>query len=92
MPVVSYRSATGLEVRGKRIPYPKRVDRPESWVREIRKVIPDVPDPGKTDWYVTTFDPSREIVLIEMLNSIGQRCRMAILRESGLQERTGTEG
>lgn len=94
MPIVQFKDHQGNELRGKKVPYPKNIQRPESWITEIRKVIPSVPDPRKTDWYVATFDASREIILIELLNSIGQRCRIGIIRESGMTavptQETGT--
>jgi len=60
---------------------PKRLDRPIDWLREIRKVIPEVPDLRKSDWYVGEFDATLSIIKITLFNSVGERCYIAIDRK-----------
>ena len=61
---------------------PKNIQSPESWVTAIRKSIPEVPDVRRTDWCVRTFDPDTAIILIELVNSVGEHCRIAVDRKA----------
>jgi hypothetical protein len=85
MPIVQFRDHLGNDVKGKQMAYPKNLQRPESWLTSARKAIPTVPDPQKTDWRVVQFDTSLDIVMIELQNRAGQKCRLGILRESGMR-------
>lgn len=84
MPIAHYRNQSGsVDIRGKRFPTPKRLEDPHAWLREIRKVIPQIPDPNTTDWMITNFDPTLDIILIEMSNTVQERCRIGVLRNEG---------
>lgn len=53
----------------------------EAWFKEIRKVIPEIPDPRKTDWQITHQEVKDKWINYELHNSIGQRCYITVNRE-----------
>lgn len=52
----------------------------QAWFREIRKVIPEVPDPRKTDWLIYHQDADLRWIRFEMQNSVGERCYIVVDR------------
>lgn len=52
----------------------------EAWFKEIRKVIPEVPNPKKTDWLIYHQEASLQWIKFEMQNSIGERCYIVVDR------------
>lgn len=55
----------------------------EAWFKEIRKVIPEVPDPKTTDWMITAEYTSsgNKWINFEMQNSIGEKCVIVVDRQ-----------
>ena len=93
MPIAHYRNQNGsIDIRNKRFNTPKRIEVAQAWIREIRKVIPEMPDPDTTDWMVTNFDPTLDIILIEMVNMIGEKCRVGVLRGDTLARKVVVNG
>lgn len=83
MPRAHYKNVhQGIEKQNVAFRPPKNIQSPESWVTAIRKSIPEVPDVRRTDWCVQVFDPSTAIILIELVNSVGERCRIAVDRKA----------
>ena len=86
MPKAHYRNVNELDDDGNIVditryfPMPKRLDRPESWITSIRKTIPEVPNVRSTDWFINSFDAGKVYIMIELLNSIGERARIAVNR------------
>ncbi len=54
----------------------------EAWFKEIRKVIPEVPDPKTTDWFISAEYTSggNQWINFEMQNSIGEKCVVVVDR------------
>jgi len=71
---------TEERVGPKVMPTPKRIEDPQAWVREARKVIPAIPDVSKTDWMITDFDTALDIILIGLANTVGEKANIAIDR------------
>ncbi len=84
MPLVHYRSMDGsVEVKNKGFSTPKNITKPQAWINEIRKVVPQVPDTkGATDWHIGSFEPSDKFILIELFNTVGERARVCVMRTS----------
>ena len=83
MPTAHYRNASqGVERQRIVFRTPKNIQSPEAWVGAIRKACPEVPNVRDTDWTIQVFDPSLELILIELRNSIGEHCRIAVDRKS----------
>ena len=55
----------------------------EAWFKAIRKVIPEVPDPSKTDWLITSQYTSEgnKWINFEMANSVGERAVILVDRQ-----------
>ena len=55
----------------------------EAWFKAARKMIPEIPDPKKTDWIIYNEEATRDSVYIiyEMSNTVGERCKVTINRK-----------
>lgn len=53
----------------------------KAWFKEIRKVIPQVPNPNNTDWMISHESADLKWIKFEMHNSIGERCHIVVNRE-----------
>lgn len=62
------------------MPAPKRPELIEEWFKQARRVIPEIPDPKKSDWFIKTHYVTGNYLTFEMLNSIGERCAVTVLR------------
>lgn len=79
MAAVQYRNQVqGLEIN-KSMPTPKRQTL-EAWFKDIRKIIPEVPNPGATDWQIHHQHATTQWITFEMQNSIGERCVVIVDR------------
>lgn len=54
----------------------------EAWFKSARKIIPEIPDPTKTDWIITTEHATTDAryITYELANTIGDRCSVIIDR------------
>lgn len=55
----------------------------EAWFKAARKVIPEIPNPEKTDWQIIQQEATRDSIHIiyDLANSIGDRCKLTINRK-----------
>ena len=55
----------------------------EAWFKAARKMIPEIPDPSKTDWIIFHEEASRDAIMItyELQNTVGDRCKVEINRK-----------
>jgi hypothetical protein len=53
----------------------------EAWFKEIRKVIPEIPNPKKTDWQITAQTADLNTITFILCNSIGERCSIQVDRK-----------
>jgi hypothetical protein len=51
-----------------------------SWLKTARKVIPQIPNPEQSDWFISQEVITLETVCLELKNSIGLRCSVIIER------------
>lgn len=54
----------------------------QAWFKEIRKHIPQVPDPKKTDWLIFHQHADLKWIKFEMQNSVGERCYIVVNRQT----------
>lgn len=60
----------------------------EAWFKDIRKIIPQVPNPKETDWQIHHQQATTQWITFEMQNSIGERCVIVVDRtKSALSSR-----
>lgn len=52
-----------------------------SWLKTARKVIPQIPNPEDSDWYISNELITLETVALELKNSIGSQCAVIIERK-----------
>lgn len=52
-----------------------------SWLKTARKVIPQIPNPEDSDWYISQELITLETVALELRNSIGAQCAVIIERK-----------
>jgi len=79
MAVVQFRNqAANIEVN-KSMPTPKKQTL-EAWFKDIRKIIPQVPNPKDTDWQIHHQHATIQWITFEMQNSIGERCVVIVDR------------
>lgn len=54
----------------------------DAWFKEARKVIPEIPDPTRTDWTITHEEASKDakFITFELSNTVGERCKLIIDR------------
>ena len=54
----------------------------EAWFKAARKVMPEIPDPTKTDWIITHEEASRDAkyITFELSNTVGERGHLLIDR------------
>lgn len=52
----------------------------DAWFKQIRKTIPEVPDPKKTDWFISHQEADYRWIKYELHNSIGERCYVIVDR------------
>lgn len=60
---------------------PKRITQESAWLREARKVIPEIPNVEKTDWRILSMDVSLHKLHFELVNSLGTRATITIDRK-----------
>lgn len=54
----------------------------EAWFKDIRKIIPQVPNPKDTDWQIHHQHATLQWITFEMQNSIGERCVIVVDRKA----------
>jgi hypothetical protein len=54
----------------------------EAWFKDIRKIIPQVPNPKTTDWQIHHQEATIKWITFEMQNSVGERCVVVVDRQS----------
>lgn len=64
----------------KPIPTPKKQTL-EAWFKDIRKIIPQVPNPKDTDWQIQHQEATLTHITYELQNSIGERCVIVVDRK-----------
>lgn len=57
-----------------------RVQTLEAWFKDIRKIIPQVPNPKDTDWQIHNQHATVSHITYELQNSIGERCVIVVDR------------
>lgn len=69
------------------IPISKKMGAPkkmtmEAWFKSARKIIPEIPDPTKTDWIITAESATNDarFITYELANTVGERCHIVIDR------------
>lgn len=81
MPAVQFRNQVqGVEVN-KTMSTPKKMSTLDAWFKEIRKIIPQVPNPKDTDWQIHHQHATLDWITFEMQNSIGERCVIVVDRK-----------
>jgi len=84
MPFAQYESTRPFDkepfVLGRFMPVPKRVGDMNAWFKTARSVIPQIPDPLTTDWYILDQEATLKEVRFKMLNSLGQTGLLVIDR------------
>lgn len=63
----------------KPVPTPKRQTL-EAWFKDIRRIIPQVPNPKDTDWQIHNQHATVTHITFELQNSIGERCVIVVDR------------
>jgi hypothetical protein len=55
----------------------------EAWFAAARKVIPEVPNPKQTDWFVHHEEASRDAtwIVYDLQNTVGEKARLTINRK-----------
>ena len=81
MALAQYRNEIKSIDISKRLGAPKKATL-EAWFREIRKVIPEIPNPRITDWQITHQQADERWIKFEMHNSIGERCHIVVDRKA----------
>ena len=80
MAAVQFRNqVSNLEIN-KTMPTPKKLTSLEAWFKDIRKIIPQVPNPKDTDWQIMHQHATLQWITFEMQNSIGERCVVVVDR------------
>ena len=59
---------------------PKYIQKPEAWLREIQKSIPQVPR-LKDGWFIERFDPTISHIAIILRHNLGARCYVTVQRK-----------
>lgn len=73
MPLVHVNMPTRRFETSKKMPTPKKMANIENWFKDARKVIPEIPDPKVTDWFLKTSHAHPDYVKFEIVNSIGEQ-------------------
>ncbi len=84
MALTQYRDLKKNITISKRMGAPKKVERMEAWLKEARKVIPQIPSVKDTDWQITHQLATSKRIIFEMHNSIGEACTVEIDRTQSL--------
>lgn len=85
MPTAIYDNKfTGERIGPRRFPTPKNITCAKAWLREVRKVIPEVPKTIELrgeNWYMDgEWITSTKIVLIPLISLDGEKANVAIDR------------
>lgn len=60
---------------------PKKITVELAWLREARKVIPQIPNSEKTDWRIHSSHITLHFLRFEMVNSVGKVATITIDRK-----------
>lgn len=52
----------------------------DAWFKQLRKSIPEIPDPKKTDWQTYYQDADLNYIKFSMSNSVGEKCHIVVDR------------
>ena len=73
-PTKGIRKNTGL-------PFPKRIDSPDSWLAAARKAIPEIPRMGGVDnWEIFAYDATDKYVRFDLKNCLDEKCFVIVDR------------
>lgn len=88
MAKAQYRNVVaGIEVT-RTLPTPKRHTL-EAWFKDLRKAIPQIPDPKTTDWEITSQTTiGVQWIKFEMRNAVGGCCCILVDRKASQFART----
>lgn len=59
---------------------PKKYQDLNNWLHTARKVIPEIPDITRTDWYIWDSWVNRDTIVFELRDSIGNKAAVVIDR------------
>lgn len=81
MPAIEF-TATKLPVpRRGRMFSPRNITSERAWFKAARKVIPEIPDPEKTDWQITSTQIDTRWIRYTLHNSVGESATVLIDRQ-----------
>jgi hypothetical protein len=79
MATVQFRNdPKGIDIT-KRMGAPKKATM-KAWFQESRKLIPQIPSPRDTDWFIYHEEATVKWIKYELQNSVGERCYVVIDR------------
>jgi hypothetical protein len=52
----------------------------EAWFKQLRKTIPEIPNPKDTDWQKYHEEADINWIKISMHNSVGEKCHIVVDR------------
>jgi hypothetical protein len=81
MPIAQYRDQVNKVEITKRFGAPK-VASVQHWYKAARKVIPELPDIRKTDWYIFSEGISRQYIHFELRNAKDEKRHLVIDRQA----------
>lgn len=61
---------------------PKGAGNIGNWLREARKVVPQIPNIAQSDWYIHDHQASLRSIIFELRDSVGNKCAVCIERRA----------
>ena len=61
---------------------PRKYQDLPSWLKQARKVLPQIPDCERTDWFIWDTIVTLQTIIFELRDSVGNRCAVAIDRRA----------
>lgn len=52
----------------------------DAWFKELRKTIPEIPNPRETDWQRYHEEATMNYIKISLHNSVGEKCHIVVDR------------
>lgn len=83
MPEVHFVDPVTKEKTVKVMPVPKKGSKIEAWFRGARKVIPEIPETGNGQWYMTYQEATMDWVRFDLTHKSGKKKNVVILRHIG---------